>query len=179
MAWTTGELITAGKLNSENADRGIVLDTGGISNSSASVGPVYLHSSSNYFRCWQQKLDAIPLNAGSTGTFTVKKLENGYWVDKKTISLSSSWPNNHKTELIYNSWGAGWYKLLVSNSNYGLAWGDGRSSGSVFPWRTDNIRGDFLRYYDSPQNSGNPYSVGKPITTDMLNTGYVMTTPVL
>lgn len=182
MAWNIGDLITAEKLNAENevamtANGGMYpnyseynglhycYDTGEKVNGYAWCGPesgIYMHSTNCRFKVWRR-------NGWGNCECWIYKMENGSWVEKHHQSWG--W-NSSGTRDFTMEWGIGWYRFRIR------ADATGRCSGALRPFRTDNVKGDYLCYFDSPTNSGNRIP-GTLLTTNVLKSGKVSTLPNL
>lgn len=176
--WNKGDLITADKLNSENeyamssaanlyplfsSYNGLnyCYDTGEVVNGSKWTGPetgIYIHSSNCKFKVWLQ-------NGLGNSEMWIYKMENGTWVEKQHETYGWAAGGSYVYDI---AWGVGWYRFRVRADL------TGRCSGALRPFRTDNTKGDFLCYFDSPVNSGNRIP-GTVLTTDILKSGKVST----
>ena len=169
MPFTQGELITAVKLNIDNpAWRNYYLSVGDGYGSSTMTTPWF------YVR--------FP-----TGRFCHVGLYTGGWFPNvsgrldKLISLDPNAPAGDYINVWYtnkdsfdgdweydfyaqNYGGAGWYRVR--------AWGDkARHNASFYCGQNNCVQGDYLVYWDNPQNSGNRITDGTPLSVATLNSG--------
>ncbi|MCB5288272.1 MAG: hypothetical protein LHW64_10795 [Candidatus Cloacimonetes bacterium] len=166
MAWVTGELITAAKLNSENTGKYTNYHcehTAGKASINATY--TYMHQTTGrilYLRTkgtayWWAEGDGIVYFRNSVGAVT----EHVLWYESDTTSRTIE-------RTIYMETfghGPGWYSARVWVNR---GWAD-----IDMYWGQDNCwRGGRLVYYDNPTTSGNRI-IGEKLTAAILNTGRV------
>jgi len=179
-----GEYITAEKLNQLNSEKGEIT-SGYIKNESKSLGPYYLRGNcyiGAYFGGFWSAGQIFPVNYDYE--YELFKMENGTWVKKdgdhqagSAITAFSPGGLDHKHEI--SELGEGWYRISGRVSLGGTNFNDGGINLYVKPWVTNNVKGDYLMYFDSPDNSGNPIGKGTYLTADILNSGRVLTVPAI
>lgn len=169
-SFARGEYITAEKLNLVNKERCSHHDIsrGDVSKSIS----LYLHSGSSITLKWERFAGVM---TNICLKYRISKFENGHWIEKDYDEAVGSWPADQWSYDVSRFGGEGWYSIWIwagkgsvdTDGPYVEMWVNAISD--------KNVRGDWLRYYDNPQNSGNPISIGDPLTAEDLNTGRVMT----
>lgn len=172
MSWSSGDLITASKLNSDNADVTRVIE---ISGDGWSTAEGYL-----YFYSTLQSGEEMIIPAGSFGWnsncgLLLGRLENGSWVEKEQRGGTSGWWSWNYDKGNFPSYGEGMYILTYSLKNH--------QAGFNFTFKTsktNNTRGNLLRMIDNADVSSTWYSnmervSGDLLTTAALNEGRVFT----
>jgi len=166
LSWTTGDLITATKLNSDNSTYGRfsgTLSSGAdnIQDSIGNSGIIHSHRS-NGSSLFTARLDCGWFGGGQ---LIVQKLINGSWSD--IYNNTFGW-NTH-TNVTVNSTGQGTYRIYS-----GTAW-----QFDAVPWtawfgQNNCNAGDYLVQWDNKFSSLNRIS-GNLLTASLLNTGYIGT----
>lgn len=166
MAWSTGDLITAAKLNSENSGKfANYYSYDGWGSTSVTSDWHYIHQTTGRIMYLRSSGTAYWWSKG-TAWFEFRDASG-------TVSRINLWSNSgnvNKTReaTIYiesYGYGPGWYRGYSYQNR-------GRAEVNIY-WGQDNCwPGGKLVYWDNPTNSGNRIP-GQLLTADILNSGRV------
>ncbi len=165
MAWTKGELITAKKLNDENRNKCFEFGKKWVDNNGVEYYPNQVGTYS------RRATNQVEIYIG-TGAF-----EGGdIWVDYKAPH-ASDW-----TEVFHEGFGWGARATRIVSEGVGLYRVRRRFKGTIhikiYYAKTDNHAGDYLKGFWAWGGQARSF-VGKPITAELLNKGYIYTDKII
>lgn len=171
-----GDLITAEKLNQVNNNNHVW------NNKSQGDGwktsPEFYMHSGGYFDITYERFYVSGIGSSEGMKYRIYRFENGIWIAKRSDDIQGAWPSVNKQINISELGGEGWFYMSIW-ANTATVGNGPWIAASIYSINTNNVKGDFLRYFDKPDNSGNPIGIGQHLTAEILNSGRVMTVPYI